>query len=230
MYSSYTMSARPSAPSRVLIVLAGEDLPLDRLAAWAGEAECTIAADSAGDRLRAIGAWPDYLVGDFDSVRPEGLRARVEVRHDPDAERTDCDKALALAEALGAREATVVGLEGDLLDHLLAGFSSALGSSLRLRFVLRRGLAHLVRGGETLRIWAAESARISVIPLRPTRATLRGVRWELEEALLELGGRVSISNQALGGEVTLAIDSDAALLFESGVSVPRWESQSFKEN
>ena len=199
-----------TATTKVLGVLAGRDLAPGALEAWLGWADRIVAADGGADLCRAAGKEPDAIVGDLDSIADAtGLTP------DPDQDTSDADKLLARLAREGHRSVTLIGVEGDRLDHVLATLGSCARSTIPdLRLILRTGVGLVGRAGTSGR-WTC-AGRVSLIPLGPCRATLRGVRWPLENALLDPLGLVSISNRVdppSGGTVELTIHEGAAVLF-----------------
>jgi thiamine pyrophosphokinase len=113
------------------VVGGGEPLEQTAVAAVArGPAHrLLIAADSGYDHACAAGLVPDVLLGDLDSISPEGLanaRSRgIEIiAHPADKDATDLTLAIELAVARGATSITVLSGGGGRLDHLLAGVLS----------------------------------------------------------------------------------------------------------
>ncbi len=212
------------ASAKVLGVLAGADMPLEQLAAWAKSADLIVAADGAADRLILAGMPPHITIGDLDSLSEEAQNYLTDVRKDVDQETTDADKLLALVEALGHRSVTLIGSEGDLPDHQLAVYHSALACDLSVRFVFRRGIGFLVRAEDSLTVDCLVGSRVSLLPLAPADGvSLKGVEWELLNAPLALGARVSISNVAAGVGVSVSVGSGAALLFVETGEI-NWEA------
>ncbi len=202
-----------SAP-RVLGVLAGRDLAPGALEAWLAWADRVVAADGGADLCRAAGREPDAIVGDLDSISDATGLVR-----DEDQDTSDADKLLAFLKAEGHAEATLIGVEGDRLDHVLATLLSVARSRLRCRIVLRSGSARVVGADGILRQDAR--GRVSVIPLAPSRVTLLGVRWPLHDAVLDPLGLVSISNEMVEKRLSLAISKGLVALFlETGAYPP----------
>ena len=208
---------------RVLGVLAGGDLPGDRLAAWARSATRIYAADGAADRLLAARVRPHVVVGDLDSLRASPAElVGIEVVLSTDQETSDADKLLALLAGRGYGAATLVGLEGDRLDHMLAALGSAAVSGLELSLGLRTGWGRVLRPGVSL-FDLASGTTVSVLPLTPCEGvSLTGVEWPLAEETLALGGRISISNRAVGGPVRVEIGTGTALLVAGTGPDPHW--------
>ncbi|MBL8064401.1 MAG: thiamine diphosphokinase [Chthonomonadaceae bacterium] len=200
---------------RVLGVLGGLDLSLETLIMWARSADVVYAADSAVDRLLPAGIEP-IVVGDLDSCTSDlhGLR----VVRDIDPNSTDCDKLLALAAHDGHKSLTLAGLEGDLLDHVLATLSSVVAANLAVRLVLRRSLGILIKGGGRAIEPGLHGKRVSLIPLVPcSGASLTGVLWEFADQPLTVGGFLSVSNEGTGTVVASLRTGAALLIFEKPV-------------
>lgn len=195
---------------KVLGVLDGRDLPEETLRAWAISADVVIAADGAADRLLAVGVTPTIVVGDMDGF--QGSANDLQVWKDPDPSRTDCDKLLAWVRGAGYPAITLVSVEGDQLDHMLATLSSCVAHGGPVRLALRRGIGWVFTGD--IRVAAEPGARVSLIPLTPCQAVdLRGVHWPLAGDALAMGGLVSISNVAVADEVQVSIGEGWAFLF-----------------
>lgn len=205
---------------RILGVLAGADLPLDRLGEWARSADIVLAADGGADRLLAAGITPDRTIGDLDSLRAQGL---PNVERDPDTESSDCDKLLRLAHEMGFEDITLAGIEGDRLDHVLGTLASAIKSSLRVRLALRTGLGWVVKGD--FEIPTEPGQLVSLMPLVECQpASILGVEWPLVDVNLTPFGQISLSNRAAGDRVQVRLGSGAAALFSLH---PRWELPSW---
>lgn len=198
---------------RVLGVLAGNDLSPARLRVWADSAELVAAADGGADRLLAAGVAPHLVVGDLDSATPAALAAAGRVVRVASQDDTDCDKLLAVLHGEGVRDVTLANLEGDQLDHVLGSLGSCLRSPVRVRLLLRRGLAWVLGPGPFAAA-APPGARVSLLPLVDCDGVdLAGVAWPIEGGQLSLGGRSSVSNRAVAPRVSGRIGAGGALLF-----------------
>lgn len=210
---------------RVLAVLNGRDFPLESLAEWARSATLVGAADGAADRLRSAGTPPDFVIGDLDSLKGDPAMFSGKVLADSDQDTTDADKLLTYLKGLGHRKITVVGLEGDRLDHVLSSLNSVHTSGLNVRLILRRSVAYFVTPASSLRIQSRPSQRCSLIPFGSTRAVWNGVQWPLQGEVLRLGAALSISNRATEEEMNLQILEGAGFLFleSEGIPTSTWD-------
>jgi len=198
---------------------------------WAEESDVVYAADSGGDRLIDQGLMPNKIVGDLDSAksidRLEKLAANraLDLVRDMSVDQTDCDKLLDLAYKEGHDEITLVSVEGDQLDHVLAVLQSAARSPLRVRIALRSGIGWVLSSSDEIDIPTRPGRRVSVVPLTPTEGvSLRGVHWPLERSTMNPLGLTSISNVAVEETVHAHVQEGAVFLFVeySPDEVPFW--------
>ena len=198
----------------MLGVLAGRDLAPGALEAWLEWSERVVAADGGADLCRAAGREPDAIVGDLDSIADaSGLTP------DEDQDTSDADKLLASLIREGHESVTLIGVEGDRLDHVLATLLSVVRcKALTCRLVLRSGSGRLLRQGERLSV--AASGRVSVIPIVASRLDLQGVRWPLQDAWLHPQGLVSISNEMETSHLDVSIHVGAVAVFLEADAFP----------
>jgi thiamine pyrophosphokinase len=187
-----------------------------RLAAMAAAAAPLLAADGGADHHARLGLRPAAVIGDLDSISPEtrawlGEESLIER---PDQDRSDLDKALEYAfENLGVEDVTVIAALGGRVDHELGNLGLlarlAMGEQLVFEGADHRVLA--IDGEATL---AAHPGEIwSFWTFDPAvRVTVVGVRWPIENATIDAGGRPSISNQAVGDLVRVHATGGAVVV------------------
>lgn len=210
---------------RVLGVLAGGDMPENLLIKWAKSADILIAADYGAKILIEHGFEPT-IVGDMDSLPESSMRGQLDIRHDSDQSTTDCDKLLAYALSQELNSISLIGIEGDLLDHVLAALYSASRSPMGVRLALRRGLGWLLRPGVHATVTTQPGRRVSLLPItRASGVDIQGVQWPLADDVLEPHGKVSISNVANSDTVSVSIREGSAMLFVEfpEAEMPRWD-------
>lgn len=169
-----------------------------------------VAADGGADAALALGRVPDLAVGDFDSIS-DGARARLgaaRLRHEPDQETTDFDKALA---AVPAPLVLAVGFAGARLDHTLAAMSTLLRNPAR-RVVMDTGADLCLLCPPDLTLDLPAGTRVSLFPMAPVRCASEGLVWPTEGLDLSAAGRIGTSNAAQGGAVRLAPQAPGLLL------------------
>ena len=180
-----------------------------------------MAIDGAAEIARKEGWRPDFIIGDFDSVRRTTLahfsRLGVEILRTPDQDYTDLEKALAWVATLGdLRTITVAQGAGSRLDHSLGNLSLLKRFHSPRRELTFYTETERVRYAEdeTLRLKGRTGRRIAVIPFPAARVSSRGLRFEMKALDLALGVRESISNAARRADVALDIKGGALVIEE----------------
>lgn len=167
-----------------------------------------VAADGGADRLLALGALPEAVIGDMDSLSA-AARARLTGRLHPvpEQETTDFDKALT---RICAPLVIGLGFTGGRIDHELAAFHS---------LVLRADRPCLLLGRETLALHCpprldlalAPGTPVSLFPLGEVMVGSAGLRWPTGGLRFSPLCRIGTSNEALG-PVQLRPDRPGMLL------------------
>lgn len=192
-------------PRSALILLNGDLRDPKAARAAARVAGAVICADGGARHAAALGLRPDFIVGDMDSLpkrRPKGWRKTLYFC-DFDPERSDLDKALDFARALGAREVLIAGVLGGGLDHELVNFAALEESARGLGLsVIDGGRARLLgKGRHALPL--KKGARFSLLAAPRARLVLTGARFGLKSELLRRGSR-GLGNRA-EGKVVLTV-------------------------
>ncbi len=201
---------------RHLIVLSGDliESPLtDRLLE---KRDHVVAADGGTDHLRRMGVTPDLVVGDFDSISPEGqawiLERQIKVLRFPQAKNaTDSEIALeaslaALPPSISLPEVELVflGALGNRPDHVL-------GNQLMAAALARKGYRVTMSDGVSILYavhgpdrWEMDLGNlpatrwaISVISVSTEARGIsyQGLRYPLDDFDLQFGSSRGISNE-----------------------------------
>ena len=195
---------------RTLIALNGlirNDAVCKRIARHCDRILC---ADGGGNHLRRLGIVPDLLVGDMDSIDAEALAWMEErgaaIRRVP-AVKDFTDSEMAVDAVLDEEplpdEVWMIGALGDRLDHVLANIG--LGDRLARRGVrvwMTDGAGYVlpVCGSDTMELDIGELGidrpAMSLVAVETmTGITLSGFRYPLNEAVLEPGSTLGVSNE-----------------------------------
>lgn len=167
-----------------------------------------LAADGGLVHLQKLGLTPHGIIGDFDSLGYVPDNAQVFP-----VEKDDTDSMLAVRKGLelGYKEFILYGaLDGPRLDHTIANLQTLLflenhgakGTLVGLQYFITT-----VRDG-ILRLPKADSGIVSVFCLgEPARGvTIRGLQYELEDATLESGFPLGVSNHFVGKEASVSVE------------------------
>jgi thiamine pyrophosphokinase len=172
------------------------------------EAVFFVCADGGANSALKLHTTPDLIVGDFDSIEPETLKAFRSVRqkHITDQNSTDLEKAFRELLKKGYKTITVLGATGGRFDHAIGNLSALAKFSLRadITFVDDSGFYFLIKDHCVLAL--PERTIISLIPLSfCSGITTTGLRWNLKNESLQLGVRESTSNIAVTSQIKISV-------------------------
>ncbi len=207
-----------------LILLAGELTVTSRLKRQIFGAR-VIAADSGMKHAAALGVEPELWVGDFDS---SDAALQSQHPHIPrlafPADKASTDGDLAIEEALqrGATRLVLVGaLGGRRSDH-------AAHHQMKMLALAQRGIDVLLTSGDE-EAWPLRQGRqaldlpngtiFSVIAFETLKGlSLEGVRWQLDNADVDFGSSLTVSNEVTGAFFASIRTGRAAILARPPVS------------
>ena len=175
-----------------------------------------IAADRGADNAIALGLTVDLLVGDLDSVSQETLSAcNTVVQHPVDKDDTDLELALAAAVDIGAGVVTVVTSAGGRFDHALANLLVAASdrwSTLKVDLVVDRARVHVVRDEVILEGRVGEPVSLLAVGGQVRGVSTTGLRWPLNDARLEAGLGLGVSNEFAQPEASVTVGTGVVLV------------------
>lgn len=167
-----------------------------------------VAADGGADRLLALGAEPEAVIGDFDSISA-AAQVRLAGRLHPIREQitTDFDKAL---RSIVAPFVLGLGFAGQRLDHGLAVLNGLVAHpDKRCLIVSSTDVTFLAPRELTLRL--PVGSRFSLFPMGPVEGESEGLRWPLQGLKFAPAGMIGTSN-AVSGQVRLRFSADLMLV------------------
>ena len=178
-----------------------------------------IAADKGAQYCLDSGITPGLVVGDMDSLDQEsaerlsGLGVAMK-RVNADKDVTDTEIALDEAMGRGAKGVEILGAMGDRIDHTLANIHllrKALRHGIAARITSDTQQVFLVGSSET--ITGSKGRTVSFLPLteQVEGITLRGFRYELEEASMEIGRPYGVSNVVTGDQAFIRVGTGILL-------------------
>ena len=204
---------------RALICLAGElgDVSADEL----GTLDTVIAADSGIRHARQLGLEVDYVVGDFDSARPDDIStARIHgaklMQVSSEKDLTDFEIAIAQATNIGATELTVVAGWGGRLDHCvgnLAALAAPAHSHLQRHFRAEHEWVSVLDDA-AIEIKGRPGDVVSLFPFggQVAAVTTTGLKYPLSSQPMSPYAALGVSNELLGSGATVAATGGALLV------------------
>ena len=224
-----------SASRNLHAILVGDgDVPSrDRLtAAWPGwdaGAALVVAADGGALRGLEIGLRPDLVVGDADSLGPDGLAkiraAGIPVELAPAAkDESDLELAVLAATSRGATQLTCLGaLGGARFDHalgnawLLAHRALDGRDAILLDATSRVRLLGSGRGPATARLAGRPGDLVSLFPFGADAEGIvtAGLAFPLRDEPLRVGPARGLSNVRADPEASVTLRSGRLIIVET---------------
>lgn len=218
-----------SGPRRIseveaLILVNGELHPDQKLLQITHRAELVIAADGGAKHCAALQRSPDILIGDFDSISPDLLQEYT----DQGAEKlsfparknaTDLELAIDYAIEQGAKIIYFVGMLGGRWDMSFANVF-LLGhekyKNVCLSLFGKDCEAHVLRPGKHI-LTPELGKRTSLLPLADNveNITISGFEYPLDDARLQFGTTLGISNIVTEQKISIQFSSGVLLVIFS---------------
>lgn len=186
--------------------------------------ETIIAADKGLEALNKINVMPNYIIGDFDSVNKTTLNQyenkNIEITYlKPEKDFTDTHMAIKLAIEKRAKHITIIGATGTRMDHTLANIhalNEALQNNVPTEIINENNRIMLINKKAKL-IKNTNYKYVSIIPLttKITGVTLKGFKYNIENATINLGESIGVSNEQIEQEALIEIKEGIAILIYS---------------
>ena len=173
-----------------------------------------IAADGGLNHTKALGIVPDGILGDFDSLgyTPEGSTVFP-------VEKDDTDAMLAVRKGLelGYKTFYLYGsLDGPRLDHTVANFQTLqfLCDRDAYGYLIGKDYMVTVLKNSSLHFPAACTGIFSVFCMGGDAegVTIKGGKYEAENAVLSAGFPLGVSNHFEGRDVTVSVEKGSLLV------------------
>lgn len=182
-----------------------------------------IAVDKGLEALDENGILPNYIVGDFDSINKNVLskyenNAEV-IKLNPEKDFSDTHMALKLAIKIKSTSIYVLGAMGKRIDHALANIhilKEALDSNIECKILDSNNEIQLITTGKH-EVGNLGYKYVSLIPLttKVEGITLTGFKYPLNNATLEIGHSIGVSNELIKDIATIEIKSGILIFIKS---------------
>ena len=175
-----------------------------------------LCADGGLQKAEKLGIPCDILIGDMDSGGGDGAKDVVRLPMEKDF--TDTQSCLEEAIRRGCSHVLITGATGGRLDHLLCNLHL-------LEALEKKGVHGLIADRDNL-VQLLESGSVqvpsgyryfSILPIdeQLRGVTIRGAKYPLQDAVVQRDDSLTVSNEALSGEVTIEVKEGRAFLIFS---------------
>ncbi|MBI5375598.1 MAG: thiamine diphosphokinase [Candidatus Schekmanbacteria bacterium] len=185
--------------------------------------DIVICADGGYRHAEKAGILPNYLIGDFDSIKVEALNSAVAkgtkvIKHPPEKDQTDTELAVLLAISLHADEILLLGATGSRLDHVLANIHLLVkGIQAGKKITIADSNNEITLISESGNFHSSPGEIFSLLPMTEvvTGITISGLKYPLKDGTMELGAPYGVSNEATSDKVTIEINSGLLLVIRA---------------
>lgn len=159
-----------------------------------------IAADGAANKLKALNITPNVIIGDLDSIECINY-PQSKIIHLPDQNQTDFEKSIFYIKQNNLTPTLVCGVSGGFIDHILNNISIIIENDLQfyadpiIGYTLTKGIFKM-----NLPI----NSKISLFGFKAKIKT-QGLKWELENEVLNFPGKNSCSNRVVKENISIEI-------------------------
>lgn len=168
-----------------------------------------ICADGGANSAKKFGIIPNFIIGDLDSISLSTLNyfknksTIIQIKRQND---TDVEKCLKFAIKKGFKEAILLGVTGDRLDHTICNLGIVIKFFNRIKILLAAESSFLTpinkmttfksKIGETISIYGFD---------KKTKITSSGLKYKLHNTMLPFGIKESTSNVTVSNIVELNV-------------------------
>ncbi|MGL1889047.1 MAG: thiamine diphosphokinase [Reichenbachiella sp.] len=170
------------------------------------------ATDGAYQYLEKNKITPDFISGDFDSVK--SIPDHIEVIHTPDQDFTDFDKVLQILFNKGYSAVDVYGASGKEQDHFLGNLHTAIQWKDKMNLTFFDNHSSYFMANKTNEVSTSEGKIVSLFPFpTATGITTKGLQYPLNHENLSFGTRIGTRNVAIENEVSITFESGDLFIF-----------------
>jgi thiamine pyrophosphokinase len=176
------------------------------------EYETICATDGAYQYLLEHNIKPDFISGDFDSLK--NIPKEIETLETPDQNFTDFDKILQILFNKGHKTIDVFGASGKEQDHFIGNLNTAIQwkEKLKITFFDNHG-CYFLADKKTV-IDNCMHKTVSLIPFpEATRITTKGLQYGLNNEDLIFGKRIGTRNKAIKNQIHISFKAGYLFIF-----------------
>ncbi|MEK6551902.1 MAG: thiamine diphosphokinase [Bacteroidota bacterium] len=171
--------------------------------------ETLLCADGGANSAKILNLIPEYIIGDFDSIRPDVYKYYsdkcdiIKIKRQND---TDVEKCLKFIIKKKYDEVVLLGATGDRLDHSFCNLGIVLKyfSKIKVTIIHQRSLLTAYTGNIILSTIPNEIISLYGFDSK-TRVKSSGLKYPLKNISLPFGQKESTSNIAVNNKVQLQI-------------------------
>lgn len=211
------------------IIIGAGDLTVGSIP-YNSEKDYVIAADGGLMYCQVLELEPDLIIGDFDSLDGEfGESVKVIRENCPQkvvtlpCEKDDTDLLAAVKQGLklGYRSFRLYGANGSRLEHTIANIQTLkyLKEQDAVGYIMDGNGMILLAQNETVSFRDSMEGYVNVFAMNEEAhgVTIRGLKYELDQATLTNGMPIGISNEFIGVQSDITVENGTLLIIVNWV-------------
>ncbi|PQJ80780.1 thiamine diphosphokinase [Polaribacter porphyrae] len=170
------------------------------------------ATDGAYKYLKKHNIVPDFISGDFDSLK--NIPKDIEVIKTPNQDFTDFDKVLQILFDKEFTTIDVCGASGKEQDHFLGNLHTAIQWKEKLKLTFIDDYSYYFLADKNTKIAGCRDQIVSLIPFPAAKNIItKGLQYQLNKEDLVFGSRIGTRNKAIKNEVNITFESGELFIF-----------------
>ena len=170
------------------------------------------ATDGAYQYLKKHNIKPDFICGDFDSLK--NIPSDIEAIHTPNQDLTDFDKVLQILFDKGYFSVDVFGASGKEQDHFLGNLHTAIQWKTKLKLTFFDDYSRYFLADTSSIIKNCKDKIVSLIPFpKAENISTKGLEYPLKNEDLVFGERIGTRNKGIQDKVTITFDNGELFIF-----------------
>lgn len=166
------------------------------------EDKIIVATDGAADKLLKINIKPSIIIGDLDSIE-HGNHPYTEMIYLPDQNQSDFQKAMHYLAQNDLLPTMVFGIGGGFIDHVLQNIN--IITEHECAFYSPPLIGYVLKGHTISNLDLRPNTKISLIGMAKAKVKTSGLKWELNNAMLEFPGNNSCFNRTLSENISIEV-------------------------
>lgn len=178
--------------------------------------KAVFSTDGAYSFVSKKGIKPDYVIGDFDSVKECDVEKGVRTIKLENQNYTDFHKCLGFIVKLGFTKVDVYGGTGKESDHFLGNISTAFAFKQKINIKFHDDFFEFYFSDKEIEISGVKDRVISLYPFPYARkVNSEGLAFPLNNLDLDIKGQIGTRNHAIENEIKISYLEGELLIFIS---------------
>lgn len=214
------------AYKKAVVFCNGDLADLSRVRKYIDKKTLLVGCDGGTAHILSLGLTPHVVIGDFDSIPPNMLRALeskgVECyRYPTDKLFTDSDLGVTLAMNRGCTEIILAGVRGTATDHFVGNLfmlAKKKFAALDLKIIEGQEEIRLVRSRISIKGKKGDDLSLIAIGADARGVSTKGLFYPLKNAVLQSGTAQGIRNKLTGTHAEITVRKGPLLVIRRSTS------------